>query len=69
VKLQTCEKKSNGLVHCSVENVAVLCENHLKKKKKEKILAVWRLSGSVLSQCFLVRLGVLFILKTVEDEW
>ena len=33
----------NGLVHCSVENAAVLCENHreselthLKKEKKKK---------------------------------
>ena len=40
-------EKSNGLVHCSVENAVVLCENHseesrkfelarLKKKKKKK---------------------------------
>jgi len=31
-------------------------------------LAVWRLSGSVLSQCFLAPLGVLFDMKTLEDE-
>jgi len=31
----------------------------LKKKKKENILAVWQLSGSVLSRCFLAPLGVL----------
>jgi len=30
----------------------------LKKKKKKNILAVWQPSGSVLSQCFLVPLGV-----------
>ena len=41
----------------------------LKKKKKENILAVWWLSGSVLSQCFLVPLGVFFVMKTRENEW
>jgi len=42
---------------------------HLKKKTKKKILAVWRLFGSVLSRCFLALLGVLFIMKALEDEW
>ena len=37
-------------------------------KKKKNILAVWRLSGSVLSQCFLVPLGVFFVMKILEDE-
>ena len=37
-------------------------------KKMKKILAVWQLSGLVLSRCFLVLLGVLFIMKTLEDE-
>ena len=32
-----------------------------KKKKKENTLAVWWLSGSVLSRCFLAPLGVLFV--------
>jgi len=32
------------------------------------ILAVWRLPGSVLSRCFLAPLGVLFVMKTLEDE-
>jgi len=49
---------------------------HLKKKKKKKkkerkkenILAIWQHSGSVLLQCFLVPLGVFFIMKTLEDE-
>ena len=36
---------------------------HLKKKK-ENILAVWRLSGLVLSQFFFAILGVLFVMKT-----
>ena len=31
--------------------------------------SVWRLSGSVLSRCFLATLGVLFVMKTLEDEW
>ena len=39
-----------------------------KKEEKENILAIWRLSGSVLLQCFLAPLGVLFIIKTLEDE-
>jgi len=42
-----------------------------KKKKKERktFLAVWRLSGSVISRCILASLGVLFVMKTLEDEW
>jgi len=39
-----------------------------KKKNKEKNLAVWRLSGSVLSRCFLAPPGVLFIMKTLKNE-
>jgi len=38
-----------------------------KKRKKKNILAVWQLSGSLLSQCFLTPLGVLFVEKTLED--
>ena len=34
-----------------------------KTKKKKNILAVWWLSGLVLLRCFLVPLGVLFIMK------
>jgi len=46
---------------------------HLKKKKKKKerkknILSIWRLSGSVLLRCFLVPLGVLFVMKTLKGE-
>ena len=40
----------------------------MMKKKKENNLAIWQLSGSVLSRCFLVPLGVLFVMKTLEDE-
>jgi len=40
-----------------------------KRRRKKNILAVWRLSGSVLSQCFVVPLGVLFVMKTLKDEW
>jgi len=39
-----------------------------QKKKKKKNLAIWRLSGSILSRCILAPLGVLFIMKTLEDE-
>jgi len=35
----------------------------------KKILAIWRLSGSVLSRYFLAPLGVVFVTKTLEDEW
>jgi len=35
---------------------------------KKNILAVWQLSGSILLRCFLAPLGVLFIMKTLEDE-
>ena len=31
-------------------------------------MAVWWLSSSVLSQCFLAPLGVFFVMKTLEDE-
>ena len=31
-----CGKKSNGLVHCSVENAAVLYENH-----RERVMQTW----------------------------
>jgi len=39
-----------------------------RKKKKKNIMVVSQLSGSVLSRCFLAPLGVLFIMKTLEDE-
>ena len=71
-------KKTDGLVHCSVKNAAVLCENHREsvmqiwtspsEEEEKYILAVWSRSGSVLSQCFLVPLGVFFVMKTLEDE-
>ena len=63
-------EKSDGLVHCSVKNAAVLCENHRESHAnlKKKIFAVWQLSGLVLLQCFLAPLGVLFVMKTLEDE-
>ena len=47
-------------MHCLVTNVDVILA--------VDILAVWRLSGSVLSRCFLAPLGVLFVMKTLEDE-
>ena len=39
----------------------------IQKKKKKKILAVWRLSGLVLSRCFLAPLGMLLVMKALED--
>jgi len=38
-----------------------------KKKKKKNNLAVLLLFGWVLSQCFLAPLGVLLVMKTLED--
>jgi len=33
------------------------------EEERKTFLAVWQLSGSVLSQCFLASLGVLFVMK------
>ena len=42
---------------------------HLNKRKRRRnILAVGQLSGSVFLQCLLAPLGVLFVMKTLEDE-
>jgi len=49
--------------------LARLRKKKKKKKKKKKFLAVWRLSGSVVSRCFLAPLGVVFVMKTLENEW
>jgi len=48
--------------------LAHLKEKKKKKEKKGKKLAVWRLSGSILLQCFFVPLGMLFIMQTLKDE-
>jgi len=37
-------------------------------RPKKNILAFWRLSGSVLSRCFLAPLGVIFAMKTPEFD-
>jgi len=46
---------------------------HLKKKEEEErkknIWAVLRVLGLVLLRCFLAPLGVLLVMKTLEDEW
>jgi len=39
---------------------------HLQKKKN--ILAVWKLSGWVLSRCFLAPLGVFFVMKNSQNQ-
>jgi len=76
--------KSNGVVHCSIQKAAASCVNRCerytqywaspseerrRKKKKEKVLAALRVLGLVLSWCFLASLGVLLVMKTLEDEW
>ena len=71
-------------MHCSVlcEESHKFEPAHLKKKKNKKeekeeeeeeeeeanILAIWWLSGLVLPRCFLMSLGMLFVMKTLEDE-
>jgi len=45
-----------------------LSEDEEEEERKKNILAVWWLSGSVLSWCFLAPLGVLFVMKTLQDE-
>jgi len=52
-----------------VENADVLCKNRCERRRKKNILAVWRLSGPVLLQCHLAPLGMLFVMKILEDEW
>ena len=54
---------------CKFE-VARLKKKKKKKKKERKkiILAVWQLSGLVLLWGLLAPLGMLFVMKTLEDE-
>ena len=48
-------------------NIELAC---LKKKKERKSFCLFcEFPGSVLSQCFLVPLGVSLVMKTPEDEW
>jgi len=44
----------------------------LKKKEEERKKNIWpvlQVIGLVLLQCFLAPLGVLLVMKTLEDEW
>ena len=43
-------------------------EEEKEEKEEEKEEETQELSGSVLSQCFLAPLGVLFAVETLEDE-
>jgi len=71
VWLQTCI----GKVHFSVKNAAVLCENHRERvtqirtcpSEEEERKTFWP-SGDFLVRCFLAPMGVLFVMKTLEDE-
>jgi len=56
------------LLFCAKTIVKESRKFELARLKKKNILAVWGLSGSVLSRCFLVPLGVFFVMKTLEDE-
>ena len=82
LRIQSCERLSDGLVHSSVKCCCLVGKSswkshriifkqaHVKegKKKKKNILSVCQLSGSVLSQCFFVSLGMLFVVKILKDE-
>ena len=52
----------------------LFCEKNIMKEAQYLLFYpfflgfIWRPSGLVLSQCFLAPLGVLFIMKTLEDE-
>ena len=76
--------KSNELVHCSVlfgwKPLWKSCNfepAHLKKMKKKKkeehknknVLANWWLYGLALLWCSFAPLGILLVIKTLEDEW
>ena len=72
------KKRSVGVL-LSV-NSAVLCEIHRERvtqfwtspsedeERKKNILAICRLSGLVLLQCFFASVGIFFIMKTLKDE-
>jgi len=65
-------------MHCSLQN-AVSCVNQRErftqyelarlKKEEKNIWPVLRFLGLVLFRCFLAPLGVLLVMKTLEDEW
>ena len=56
---------------CFVRKTSWKCHSFEKKKKERKknILVVWRLSGLVLLWCLFTPLGMLFLMKALEDEW
>ena len=69
-----------GVVHCSVQNAAVLCVNQHERftqhwassseeRRKKNTWPVLRVFGLVPLLRFLVPLGVLLVMKTLEDEW
>ena len=55
-------KKAMGWCTAQWKMLLFLCENH-----RERVTQIWT-SGSVLSRCFLAPLGMLFGMKTLEDE-
>ena len=79
VRLQSCEKEMDW---CTAQcKILLFCARTivkgsskfelacLKKKIKERCLAIRQLSVSVLLWCFFAPLGILFVMKTVEVEW
>ena len=62
---------------CNIELAHLKKEEERRRKKKKEeerrrkknIWPVLRVFGLVLSRCFLTPLGVLLVMKTLEDEW
>jgi len=57
-------------VLCKNESHAIWTspEEKVEEKEEERKKCIWQLSGSVLSPCFFAPPGVLFVMKTLEDE-
>ena len=58
--------KSDGLVHCSVKNAAVLCKDH-----RERVTQIWTSLSEEEEEEEEEeerKLGMLFVMKTLEDE-
>ena len=57
----------HNLVSAQTSNVYITHHASPLKKEKKNILPILQVSGLVLSQCFLMPLGVLLVMKTLED--
>ena len=77
VRLQSCETvmgwytaQCKLLLYCSKTIVKEFWTSQSEvEERKNNILAIWWLSSSALSWCFIAPLGMLFVMKTLKDEW